>query len=232
MKTVAEGVAAAFGMEVEVELKQGGYLPVENNPALARELMTFFEEKEGIELIDIEPAMTGEDFGYLLSKVDGVMFWLGIDSSYALHHPQMSPKEEALAIGVDAVSSFPKEGSRVEGLSMKSELRKQVLQEMKSILRSKKIAMDQALTERFLNHPFYQEAKVIATYLSFSHEFQTQELIDQALKDGKKGFDTQNLSQGSHGVCGLRSAAVKKKLPLVYWSPKGTWKWWIPPGLI
>ena len=34
------------------------------------------------------------------------MFWLGVDSPYALHHPQMSPKEEALAIGVDAVSSF------------------------------------------------------------------------------------------------------------------------------
>ena len=108
VKTVAEGVAAAFDMEVEVELKQGGYLPVENHPALARELMDFFEEKDGIELIDIEPAMTGEDFGYLLSKVDGVMFWLGIDSPYALHHPQMSPKEEALAIGVDAVSSFLK----------------------------------------------------------------------------------------------------------------------------
>ena len=69
---------------------------------------------------------------------------------------------------------------------MKAELRKQVLQEMKSIPQKQKIAMDQALTERFLNHPFYQEAKVIATYLSFSHEFQTQELIDQALKDGKK----------------------------------------------
>ena len=75
---------------------------------MARELMDFFEEKDGIELIDIAPAMTGEDFGYLLSKVDGVMFWLGIDSPYALHHPQMSPKEEAIAIGVDAVSSFLK----------------------------------------------------------------------------------------------------------------------------
>ena len=91
---------------MEVELKQGGYLPVENNPELAYELMTFFDEKEGIELIDIEPAMTGEDFGYLLSKVPGVMFWLGIDSPYALHHPKMSPKEEALSIGVEAVSSF------------------------------------------------------------------------------------------------------------------------------
>ena len=104
--TIAEAVAAAFDMEVEIELKQGGYLPVENNPKLARELMDFFQEKEGVELIDIEPAMTGEDFGYLLSKVDGVMFWLGIDSPYALHHPKMSPKEEALAIGVEAVSSF------------------------------------------------------------------------------------------------------------------------------
>ena len=69
---------------------------------------------------------------------------------------------------------------------MKSELRKQVLQEMKAIPREQKQAMDQALTERLLQHPFYQEAKIIATYLSFPHEFQTQELIEQALKDGKK----------------------------------------------
>ena len=69
---------------------------------------------------------------------------------------------------------------------MKSELRKQVLQDMKAIPREQKQAMDQTLTERFLKHPFYQEARVIATYLSFPHEFQTQELIDQALKDGKK----------------------------------------------
>ena len=69
---------------------------------------------------------------------------------------------------------------------MKSKLRKQVLQEMKAISQEQKQAMDQALTERFLNHPFYQEAKTIATYLSFPHEFQTQELIEQALKDGKK----------------------------------------------
>ena len=69
---------------------------------------------------------------------------------------------------------------------MKSKLRKQVLQEMKAVPQKQKIAMDQALTERFLNHPVYHEAKVVATYLSFPHEFQTQELIDQVLKDGKK----------------------------------------------
>ena len=69
---------------------------------------------------------------------------------------------------------------------MKAELRKKVLHEMKALSQEKKQAMDRALTERFLQHPFYQEAKTIATYLSFPHEFQTQELIEQALKDGKK----------------------------------------------
>lgn len=68
---------------------------------------------------------------------------------------------------------------------MKAELRKQVLQEMKALSQEQKQAIDQTLTERLLHHPFYQEAKVIATYLSFPHEFQTQELIEQALKDGK-----------------------------------------------
>ena len=69
---------------------------------------------------------------------------------------------------------------------MKSELRKQVLHEMKDISQEQKPAIDQALTERLLHHPFYQEAKIIASYLSFPHEFQTQGLIEQALKDGKK----------------------------------------------
>ena len=69
---------------------------------------------------------------------------------------------------------------------MKSELRKQVLHEMKTLSQEQKQAIDQALTERLLQHTFYQEAKIIATYLSFPHEFQTQELIEQALKDGKK----------------------------------------------
>ena len=79
---------------------------------------------------------------------------------------------------------------------MKSELRKQVLQEMKVIPQKQKNTMDRALTDRLLHHPFYQEAKVIATYLSFPHEFQTQELIEQALKDGKKVLIPKTYPQG------------------------------------
>lgn len=106
VRQVAEGVAQAFGMSVEVDLIQQGYLPVENNPELADQLMAFFEAEADVHLIDCLPAMTGEDFGYLLQQVPGVMFWLGVDSPYALHHPKMSPKEEALSFAVAKISKF------------------------------------------------------------------------------------------------------------------------------
>lgn len=106
VREMANGVAASFGLEVEVILKQGGYLPVENNPELAQELMAFFSGENGVNLIDCLPAMTGEDFGYLLNKVPGVMFWLGIDTPYALHHPKMSPNEAAIPFAVEKISHF------------------------------------------------------------------------------------------------------------------------------
>lgn len=105
---MAQGIATSFGLEVDVQLKQGGYLPVENDPKLAQNLMAYFENTDGVHLIDCLPAMTGEDFGYLLNKIPGVMFWLGVDTPYALHHPKMSPKEEALPFAVEKISGFLK----------------------------------------------------------------------------------------------------------------------------
>lgn len=106
VRALAEGIAQSFDLQVDIQLKQGGYLPVENHPELAEKLMNFFDKQEKVTLIDCLPAMTGEDFGYLLNKVPGVMFWLGVDTSYALHHPKMSPKEEALSFAVETISAF------------------------------------------------------------------------------------------------------------------------------
>lgn len=69
---------------------------------------------------------------------------------------------------------------------MKSDIRKQVLSQLKALPQPQKKEMDHTLTERFLHHPFYQEAKTIATYLSFPHEFQTDSLIKRAQQDGKE----------------------------------------------
>ena len=108
VREIAEGIALSFGVDLEIELNPSGYLPVENNPQLADELMTFFEQVDGVEMIDCPPAMTGEDFGFLLNKVPGVMFWLGVDTPYPLHNPRLSPKEEVLPFAVDKLSDFLK----------------------------------------------------------------------------------------------------------------------------
>ncbi|MFP7494240.1 N-acetyldiaminopimelate deacetylase [Terribacillus saccharophilus] len=52
------------------------------------------------------PAMTGEDFGYMLKEIPGFMFWLGVDSPYGLHHSKLAPDEKALTYGVEAVLSY------------------------------------------------------------------------------------------------------------------------------
>lgn len=52
------------------------------------------------------PAMTGEDFGYMLKDIPGFMFWLGVDSPYGLHHEKLSPKEEALDVAYQTVKGF------------------------------------------------------------------------------------------------------------------------------
>ncbi|MGQ7319724.1 N-acetyldiaminopimelate deacetylase [Streptococcus suis] len=108
VREIAEGIALSFGVDLEIKLNPSGYLPVENNPQLADELMTYFEQVDGVEMIDCPPAMTGEDFGYLLNKVPGVMFWLGVDTPYPLHNPRLSPKEEVLPFAVDKLSDFLK----------------------------------------------------------------------------------------------------------------------------
>ena len=93
---------------------------------------------------------------------------------------------------------------------MKAELRKKILQEMKAISQEQKQAMDRALTKLFLNHSFYQEAKVIATYLSFPHEFQTQELIERALKDGKKVLIPKTYPKGRMDLVVYHPQQLKK----------------------
>ena len=86
---------------------------------------------------------------------------------------------------------------------MKKAIRKQVLQELKSIFKEEKEVMDAWLTEQLLLHPFYKEAKTIATYLSFPHEFQTARLIEEAQKMGRLSSFPKPIPQWENGLCPL-----------------------------
>ncbi|WP_125982342.1 N-acetyldiaminopimelate deacetylase [Loigolactobacillus iwatensis] len=109
VQTIAEGVALAFNCEVELKLNQGGYYPVENNPATTKALIDFMQQEPGVNFIETEPAMTGEDFGYLISKINGTMFWLGVDQPYQLHSEKLAPNEAAIGKGVAAITAYFKQ---------------------------------------------------------------------------------------------------------------------------
>lgn len=106
VRAIAEGVALTYGCEVSLKLHQGGYLPVENNSAITADFMGYMRAADGVNFIETKPAMTGEDFGYLISKIPGTMFWLGVDSPYSLHSEKMAPNTDAIAAGVSAITGY------------------------------------------------------------------------------------------------------------------------------
>lgn len=106
VQQICEGTAQAFNCQVEVKMNQGGYLPVENDQTLTHELIQFMQSDSAIKFKKTPPAMTGEDFGFLLSKFPGTMFWLGVGATSSLHSATFNPDERAIQLGIDAVVKF------------------------------------------------------------------------------------------------------------------------------
>lgn len=106
IKEMAEGIAQSFNCEVTVFLDQKGYIPVINSKQQTQALIQFMTLEPEVSFLESPVAMTGEDFGYLLSKVPGTMFWLGVESPYGLHSEKFNPKEDAIPFAVKHVGAF------------------------------------------------------------------------------------------------------------------------------
>ena len=106
VQEICEGIERSFEVEVRLGLNQGGYFPVENDPVLTKRFIRFMQENPDVVYEEVPPAMTGEDFGYLLHQFPGTMFWLGVDGGAQLHESSMSPKEGAIQKGVTAITEF------------------------------------------------------------------------------------------------------------------------------
>lgn len=106
LQEVGDGIAKSFNADVTVTLNQGGYLPVENDPELTQPFIDYMESASDVNYIETKPAMTGEDFGYLLSKIPGTMFWLGVEDDSQLHSATLNPNEAAIMAGINAITGF------------------------------------------------------------------------------------------------------------------------------
>lgn len=107
LKEICLGIEKSFGVEVKLDLNQGGYWPVENNPQLTKNFISYMKSQPTVNFITTEPKMTGEDFGFLLAKFPGTMFWLGVgDPDSQLHTATLNPDEKSIQRGVDAIKGF------------------------------------------------------------------------------------------------------------------------------
>lgn len=106
---VAEGVASAHGCTVEVDILEG-YPVTVNDGAFTRWASEVAIEVAGADhVVEMpSPVMGAEDFSYVLQKVPGAMFFLGVCppehpnpfEAPACHSNRMVLNEEAMATGI------------------------------------------------------------------------------------------------------------------------------------
>ena len=108
---------------------------------------------------------------------------------------------------------------------MKKTLRKETIAAMKQLPESVKTQADEELTQRLLELPAFQEAKTLATYLSFDHEVSTAGLIQAALQFGKRVCVPRAYPQGRMILI------FWKRHAFVCWSPMKKEILWISQRL-
>ncbi|CAH0419344.1 N-acetyldiaminopimelate deacetylase [Periweissella ghanensis] len=103
---ITRGIEASFGCQIKLTLNQDGYFPVVNAPQITARFINYVSSNPAINYVETQPAMTGEDFGYLVAKIPGMMFWLGVDSPAALHSSKYLANEAAIMAAVKTMIGF------------------------------------------------------------------------------------------------------------------------------
>lgn len=102
--------ATEIAFDCEIQLDFGfTYYQVKNDETLATEFLAFAEQDSSTNAILCGAAMTGEDFGFFLEEIPGVLFWAGVDSPYGLHHAKLNPNEAIIDYLVPFVASYFRE---------------------------------------------------------------------------------------------------------------------------
>ncbi|WP_059104961.1 N-acetyldiaminopimelate deacetylase [Shouchella shacheensis] len=105
LEALVKGVEIGFECEATIDYGSN-YCEVNNNAELVMEFQRFSENAERVTYVEAGEAMTGEDFGYFLKEIPGLMFWLGVASPYGLHDNRLAPDEKALELAVNHLIDF------------------------------------------------------------------------------------------------------------------------------
>ncbi|MDQ0229543.1 N-acetyldiaminopimelate deacetylase [Metabacillus malikii] len=105
IEAIVRGLEIGYNCQAAIDYG-AMYHQVYNDEALSEEFMSYISEHTDYDVKLSTEAMTGEDFGYMVSKIPGFMFWLGVDSPFGLHHAKLTPNEDAIQVAVDVMSKY------------------------------------------------------------------------------------------------------------------------------
>ena len=105
IESIVKGIEIGYSCKAKIDYGSM-YHQVDNDEKLTREFMTYISEHTSYDVRECTEAMTGEDFGYMVDQISGFMFWLGVGSSYGLHHSKLQPDESAIKVAVDSMCKY------------------------------------------------------------------------------------------------------------------------------
>ena len=100
IRSVAAEVDALYGTTTDVDITEG-YPPVTNDPALTAQYRQVLEQA-GIEVLEAEKTVIGEDFSEYQLRVPGVFGFLGLGDVPSLHNNRFQFDESLMDVGVRA----------------------------------------------------------------------------------------------------------------------------------
>ncbi|KKI93858.1 N-acetyldiaminopimelate deacetylase [Bacillus sp. SA1-12] len=105
IEALVKGVEIGYSCKATIDYGSM-YHQVFNEEVLTAEFMEFIAGNTSVTVQECKEAMTGEDFGYMVDQIPGFMFWLGVESSFGLHHAKLEPNEEAIHVAVDLMTKY------------------------------------------------------------------------------------------------------------------------------
>ncbi|MCF6409128.1 N-acetyldiaminopimelate deacetylase [Pseudalkalibacillus salsuginis] len=106
VEALVNGIKAGFECEADIDYG-ANYYQVNNDAELTHEFCEYIAKiKPQYTVLQVDKAMTGEDFGYFLKEIPGFMFWLGVETPYGLHHSKIEPKEEAMEVATSILIDY------------------------------------------------------------------------------------------------------------------------------
>ncbi|OOE00527.1 N-acetyldiaminopimelate deacetylase [Anoxybacillus kestanbolensis] len=105
IEAIVRGIEVAYDCQAHIDYGSM-YYQVYNDETLTNEFMQFVEKETNVHLVRCQEAMTGEDFGYMLARIPGFMFWLGVQSPFGLHHAKLNPNEEAIDVAIQLLTRY------------------------------------------------------------------------------------------------------------------------------